>query len=127
LVFETSAVQGKLTSANTVEQFDAGNCDGGVVEVLEAEHGPRPGLDTPMILFDQICGFGQQTTSPRLDALVTSARQVQDSQLLPSLFLANSLSRVGCFPELSCSTSVVLTAICFLQWYSATGICMVRL
>jgi hypothetical protein len=47
-------MQGKLTFANTVEQFDAGNCDGGVVEVLEAEHGPGSGLDTPMILFDQI-------------------------------------------------------------------------
>ena len=31
-------MQGKLTFANTVEQFDAGDCGGGVVEVLEAEH-----------------------------------------------------------------------------------------
>jgi hypothetical protein len=37
-------MQGKLTFANTVEQFDAGDCDGGVVEVLEAEHGPGSGL-----------------------------------------------------------------------------------
>ena len=47
-------MQGKLTFANTVEQFDAGDCGGGVVEVLEAEHGPGSGLDAPMILFDQI-------------------------------------------------------------------------
>ena len=47
-------MQGKLTFANTVEQFDAGNCDGGVVEVLEAEDGPDSGLNTPMILLDQI-------------------------------------------------------------------------
>jgi hypothetical protein len=45
-------MQGKLTFANTVEQFDAGDRDGGVVEVFEAEHGPGSGLDTPMILFD---------------------------------------------------------------------------
>jgi hypothetical protein len=45
---------GKLTFADTVEQFDAGDCDGGVVEVLEAEHGPGSRLDTPMILFDQV-------------------------------------------------------------------------
>jgi hypothetical protein len=37
LVFETQAMRGKLTFANTVEQFDAGNCDGGVVEVLGAD------------------------------------------------------------------------------------------
>jgi hypothetical protein len=43
----------KLTFANTVEEFDAGNCDGDVVEVPAAEHGPGSGLDTPMILFDQ--------------------------------------------------------------------------
>jgi hypothetical protein len=36
-------MQGKLTFANTVEQFDAGDCDGGVFEVLEAEHGPGSG------------------------------------------------------------------------------------
>jgi hypothetical protein len=47
-------MQGKLTFANTVEQFDAADCDGGVVEVLETEHGTGSGLDTPMILFDQI-------------------------------------------------------------------------
>jgi hypothetical protein len=45
LVFETWAMQGKLTFANTVEQFDAGDCDGGVVEVLEAEHGPGSGQE----------------------------------------------------------------------------------
>jgi hypothetical protein len=27
-------MQGKLTFANTVEQFDAGDCDGGVVGVV---------------------------------------------------------------------------------------------
>ncbi|WP_433970434.1 hypothetical protein [Tunturiibacter gelidiferens] len=30
-------MQGELTFANTVEQFDPGDCDGGVVEVLESQ------------------------------------------------------------------------------------------
>jgi hypothetical protein len=60
-----------LTFANTVEQFDAGDGNGGVVEVLEAEHGPGSGLDAPMILFDQIVQvfrrsqFGASIPSPR--------------------------------------------------------------
>src|SRR6202040_1026299 len=63
-------MQGKLTFANTVEQFDAGDCDGGVVEVLEAEHGPGSGLDTPMILFDQIVQVFRRSQLGALPCLI---------------------------------------------------------
>ena len=63
-------MQGKLTFANTVEQFDACDCDGGVVEVLEAEHGPGSGLDTSMILFDQIVQVFRRSQLGALPCLV---------------------------------------------------------
>ena len=63
-------MQGKLTFANTVEQFNAGNCDGGGVEILEAEHGPGSGLDTPMILFDQIVQVFRRSQLGALPCLV---------------------------------------------------------
>jgi hypothetical protein len=63
-------MQAKLTFANTVEQFDAGDCDGGVVEVLEAEHGPGSGPDTPMILFDQIVQVFRRSQFGALPCLV---------------------------------------------------------
>jgi hypothetical protein len=63
-------MQGILTFANTVEQFDAGDGDGGVVEVLEAEHGPGSGLDTPMILFDQIVQVFRRSQLGALPCLV---------------------------------------------------------
>jgi|ERR1700677_2483388 hypothetical protein len=63
-------MQGKLTFTNTVERFDAGDCDGGVVEVLEAEHGTGSGLDIPMILFDQIVQVFRRSQFGALPCLV---------------------------------------------------------
>jgi hypothetical protein len=63
-------MQGELTFANTAEQFDTGDCDGGVVEVLEAEHGTGSGLDTPMILFDQMLGYFDDRSLVRFHASV---------------------------------------------------------
>jgi hypothetical protein len=40
-------MQGKLTFANTVEQFDAGNCDGGVVEASLLRQRLSRRIDTP--------------------------------------------------------------------------------
>ena len=52
-VFETRTLQGELSFANTVEQFDPGNGGRSAIRISEAEHRSSPGFDAAVILFDQ--------------------------------------------------------------------------
>ena len=76
MAFEIEATQSELILANTMHQlFYAGDCSGSAIEVLEAEHGPGSGLDSAMILLDQVVqivrgtqlhAFGQQAIGSHL-------------------------------------------------------------
>src|ERR1035438_10134525 len=54
VVLGTETPQGELFFTNAAEQFDAGDGGSCAIKVLEAEHRPCSGFNTPVILFDQI-------------------------------------------------------------------------
>jgi len=54
VVFEAETTEGELPFVNTTKQFHSGYGDGSRGEALEPEHGASSGLDTAMILLDQV-------------------------------------------------------------------------
>jgi hypothetical protein len=54
VVFEWETTEGELPFVNTTKQFHSGYGDGSKGEAPEPEHGVGSGLDTAMILFDQV-------------------------------------------------------------------------
>ena len=69
MVLGTETPQGELFFTNAAEQFDAGDGGSCAIKVLEAEHRPCSGFNTPVILFDH--------TLPTLGAGLNGFAQVQ--------------------------------------------------
>ena len=70
LVLETETSQGELPFANSVEQFDPDNGGSCAIKVLEAEHRPRSGFDSAVILFDQIVQVFRRSQLGMLPSIV---------------------------------------------------------